>query len=265
MKGFKKLALVTAVAALPMSGFAMEALDDATLSDVTGQTGIQIGLSLTQTMNVLIDDTDGLDVGTGPAAYTAAGGILIQNMGITGTATIDIDAGGNATDGVLVVQVALANGFNIDTGDLYAVDTTAGSGAYSSGNGANTPPTTAILDSVNVAFASGLDLEVQLGDGAANFAELTGDIGTLTITNFALNDIAGGGALSSTQIDISGLDVTGTTIALTATGMEIVTGASLNAVDITINDLILGGGAAMGDVYITGLDLSAQTITISGK
>ena len=124
MKGFKKLALVTAVAALPMSGFAMEALDDATLSDVTGQTGIQIGLSLTQTMDVLIDDTDGLDVGTGPATHTVSGGILIQNMGITGTATVEIDAGGESTvDGVLVVQVALANGFNIDTGDLYAVDT----------------------------------------------------------------------------------------------------------------------------------------------
>ena len=258
MKGFKKLALVTAVAALPMSGFAMEALDDATLSDVTGQTGIQIGLSLTQTMDVLIDDTDGLDALTGPAGYAAAGGILISGMGITGNATVEIDAGGDATDGVLVVQVALANGFNIDTGDLYAVDTTAGSGAYSSGNGANTLPTTAILDSVNVAFASGLDLEVQLGDGAANFMELT-------LTNFALNDIAGGGALSSTQIDISGLDVTGTTVALTATGMEIVTGASLNNVDITVNDLILGGGAVMGDVYITGLDMSSQTITISGK
>ena len=95
--------------------------------------------------------------------------------------------------------------------------------------------------------------------------ELTGNIGTLTLTNFALNDIAGGGALSSTQIDISGLDVTGTTVALTATGMEIVTGAALNNVDITINDLILGGGAVMGDVYITGLDMSTQTITISGK
>ncbi|MDF1629959.1 MAG: hypothetical protein P1U78_09205 [Alcanivoracaceae bacterium] len=265
MKGFKKLALVTAVAALPMSGFAMEALDDATLSDVTGQTGIQIGLSLTQTMNVLIDDTDGLDVGTGPGTHLAAGGILIDSMAINGTATIDVDAGGDATDGVLVVQVALANGFNIDTGDLYAVDTTAGSGAYSSGNGANTLPTTAILDSINIAFSAGLDLEIQLGDGAANFMELTGDIGTLNITNFALNDIAGGGALSSTQIDISGLDVTGTTVALTAGGMQIVTGANLNAVDITINDLILGGGAAMGDVYITGLDMSAQTITISGK
>lgn len=261
MKGFKKLALVTAVAALPMSGFAMEALDDATLSDVTGQTGIQIGLSLTQTMDVLIDDTDGLDVGTGPATHTVSGGILIQNMGITGTATVEIDAGGESTvDGVLVVQVALANGFNIDTGDLYAVDTNdAADGTFTA------PGATAILDSVNVAFASGLDLEIQLGDGAANFMELTGDIGTLTLTNFALNDIAGGGALSSTQIDISGLDVTGTTVALTATGMEIVTGAALNNVDITINDLILGGGAVMGDVYITGLDMSTQTITISGK
>ena len=265
MKGFKKLALVSAIAALPMSGFAMEALDDATLSDVTGQDGIAIGLSLAQSMDILVDDTDGLDTGTGPAAYTAAGGILIDNMSITGDADIEIDAGGNGSNGVLVVQVALANGFAIGTGDLYAVDTTAGGGNYASDNGANALPNTAILDSTTITFASGLDLEIQLGDGAENFMELTGDAGTISFTNFALNDIAGGGALSATTLSIGGLNLTGTTVSLTGTGLSITMGASLNAVTLTMNDLVLGGGPAIGDVYITGLNMAGDVITISGK
>ena len=58
MKVFRKLALVSAIATLPATGFAMQAMDDAALSGVTGQDGISIGLGLDQTMNILIDDTE---------------------------------------------------------------------------------------------------------------------------------------------------------------------------------------------------------------
>lgn len=261
MKGFTKLALVSAIAAMPMSGFAMEALDDATMSGVTGQDGIRIGLSLNQTMDILIDDTDGLDTGTGPNTHTGAGGIFIDNMGMSGSATIDIDAGGDTTDGVLVVQVALSNNFAITTGDLYAVDTAAGGGNFVA------PSNVAILDSTTITFASGLDLEIQLGDGAANFMEITGDAGTISFTNFALNDIAGGGALRAASLAIGGLNLTGTTVALTATGMSITMGGALTAVSVTMTDLSIGDATApvIGDVYITGLNMAGDVVTISGK
>ena len=267
MKGFTKLALVSAIAALPMTGFAMEALDDATMSDVTGQDGIVLTLGLAQTLDILVDDTNGLsNSAIAVAGYTANGGILISQMAINGTATIEVDAGGNGTDGVLAVEVSLANGFAIQTGDLYAVDTTAGGGDYSSGNGANTLPTTAILDSMTVTFASGLDLEIQLGDGADEFMRLSGDAGTININNFALRDVAGGGSLSSTLVSISGLDLTGTTVSLTGAALVVdLTTSGLDTVGVSMSQLTLGGGSAIGDVYISGLDMTGTTLSIAGK
>lgn len=274
MKGFKKLALVSAIAALPMSGFAMEALDDATMSDVTGQDGIRIGLSLNQSMNILIDDTDGLDTGTGPATHTGPGGIYIAGAGATGTATVDIDAGGNGTNGVLLVQVDLANGFMMTTGDLHAVNTSAGGGAFSSNAGANTAPNVAIMESTNITFAAGLNLDIQLGEGAANFLTINGNAGTIRFgnaanaaDNFVLNDVAGGGAVRAGELAIGGLDLTGTTASITTSGLSITMGANLTAVTVTLTDLSLGNAVqpVLGDVYITGLNMAGDTITIAGK
>ena len=267
MKGFQKLALVSAIAALPVSGFAMEALDDATMADVTGQDGISISLGLNQTMNVIIDDTDGL-TGANPALIPTGfgvantGSIIITNNQINGDATIDIDAGGNGTDGVLLVQVGLAAGFTLDTGDI-SVGNTEPNGAVTGGGGA------VILDSVNINFTNAVNLGIQLGEGAENFHNIVdGNIGTLSITNFALNDVAAGGSITADQIDISGLDLSGTTASLDATGLVISTvgATNLNNVGITMTQLSLDGGTtAVGDIYITGLDMSGQTITINGK
>ena len=273
MKGFQKLALTAAIAALPAAGFAMQPMADEELGDVTGQDGITIGLDLNQTMNILIDDTDGLDTGTGPSGYTAgnSGGIYIAGMGTAGSATIDIEAGGIGTEGVLVVAVELANGFTVTTGALSAVNT--------SGGGAFDAPTEVILESTDITFTNGLNLEIQLGDAAETFMELTGDAGSISFgesgnasSNFTLNDLANTGNLSADVLTIGGLDLTGTEVALVADdglgdtgGLRITTGAGLNEVSITMESLALGNGVSMGDVYITGLNMAAQTITISGK
>lgn len=265
MKGFKKLALTAAIAALPAAGFAMEPMQDEELGDVTGQDGISIGLSLNQTMDVLVVDTDGLDTGSGPAAYTAAGGIFISGMSIDNgaggatSADINIDAGGNGTDGVLVVEVALGAGFTIGTGSLSAVDATgvtdiAGAAAVTAG--------TEILSNMDITFGSGLDLELQLGDGAATFLEFTAaNIGTLTLTGFSLSD---GGQSISTDITINNLDMSGTTASITATGLQLTLGASMNNLNVGMDALTIGGGT-IGDVYILGLNMAGDTITIGGK
>lgn len=266
MKGFTKLALVSAIAALPMTGFAMEALDDATMSDVTGQDGISIGLSLNQSMTIVIDDTDGLlGVAGAPAAATADGIIQIGDgagagteMSMNGTATINVDAGGDGTDGVLVVGISLASGFAVNTGDI-SVGTSINDGALTGG--------APVLDSVGITFTSGLDLNIQLGAAADQFLEITnGNIGTLNITNFALNDINGGGAISATNIALTGLDLTGLTGSLTANGLELSTNGALAAVGVEVTRLSLDDGATfVGDIYISGLNMSGQTITINGK
>lgn len=264
MKGFKKLALVSAIAALPMTGFAMEALDDAAMSDVTGQDGISIGLSLNQSMAIVIDDTDGLaNVANAPAAATADGIIQIggtgkTNMSMVGGASIDIDAGGDGTNGVLVVGISLASGFALNTGDI-SVGTSLNNGAQTGGD--------VILDNVAITFTGGLDLNIQLGAAADQFLHITnGNIGTLNIANFALNDVVGGGAISASNIALTGLDLTGVTGSLTTNGLELRTNGALAAVGITVTRLSLDNGANfVGDVYISGLNMSGQTITINGK
>jgi len=273
MKGFQKLALVSAIAALPMTGFAMEALDDAALSDVSGQDGISIGLNLNQTMNILIDDTDGLDVATGLGAFDRSGGILITGMTINGSAQVDIDAGGNgAGAGVLVVNVSLGevgaagNNFVINTGAISAVDTN------DAGDGTFTASANVILPSTEITI-DGLDLEIQLGSGAVSFMRLAGDLGTITFgeegnaaNNFQINDVAGGGDIRMDELAISGLDVTGTTVSATGAGLVITTGGSLTAIGVTMKGLSLDGGTNnVGDIYITGLNMAANTITINGK
>ena len=109
MKGFKKLALVSAIAALPVSGFAMEAMDDSSLSAVTGQDGISISLGTEIAADIIIHDTDGY---TGNASYANAGAMILDGFALTfalpgDTITIGIDAGSQAVnDAVLNINVS---------------------------------------------------------------------------------------------------------------------------------------------------------------
>src|SRR5690554_5283838 len=111
MSAFKKLALVTAMAALPMSGFAMEALDDATMSGITGQDGLTVTINVpTSTLDILIHDADGFN---GASLSGAAGAIVIEDMSLTtgaGGIVLNIDADGNGTDPVLNVGVVIGAG-----------------------------------------------------------------------------------------------------------------------------------------------------------
>jgi hypothetical protein len=268
MKGFRKLALTAAIAALPAAGMAMQPMGDEELGDVSGQDGIRITMDMNQNLDMLIVDTDGLDPGTGPAGFTQNGGIYIQDMGLgTGqTATIDIDAGSNGSDGVLVVQVNLAPGFQVVTGDIHAVDASGVTNATTAAAAAPGAGATPVLNSMTITFGSGLDLELQLGDGADNFLEFTNaNLGTLTIGNFALVDNSTGQSISvSGDITVTGADLTGTAASITSTGLALQMGAGMNGIDVSMAGLQIGAGT-IGDVYILGLNMAGNTITIGGK
>src|SRR5690554_7390833 len=108
MKLFQKSALAVAIAAVPfLSVNAMEALDDATLSEMTGQAGVTIESNL---------DSDGITIGS--IQYTDEGSVYIKDIsvksdtagGYTSTRTIDVDTGGNlltrtVTDGGQLITV----------------------------------------------------------------------------------------------------------------------------------------------------------------
>lgn len=102
MKGLKKLALVTAVAAAPFAQAEMTAMDDALLGEMTGQAGITIDVDLNMTIDAIkYVDRDGNQDGSGVQGAITMKGLTIDNDG--GAATIrgiTIDADG--TDGLVI-------------------------------------------------------------------------------------------------------------------------------------------------------------------
>lgn len=122
MKGLKKLALVTAVAAAPFAQAEMTAMDDALLGEMTGQAGITIDVDLQMSIeNIIYVDQDGTAGNKG--AITMAG-IKMGNLDAAGNFVagdetaqirgITIDADG--TQGLVIglEQIGDTNGNGID-------------------------------------------------------------------------------------------------------------------------------------------------------
>jgi len=143
MKGLKKLALATAVAAAPFAQAEMTAMDDALLGEMTGQAGLTLDINLDMTIaEVRYADEDGADA----TSASDAGFLTFSNVHIYGDqgngtqaeirgVTIDVDGDdglvigfgqiGNesnavaaaATDAALAAEVAASNywtGVNVD-------------------------------------------------------------------------------------------------------------------------------------------------------
>ena len=265
MKGFKKLALVTAVAALPMSGFAMEALDDATLSGVTGQDGLTVTIDVPNLgLDVIVHDNDGLAAISGDA-----GAIVIEGVNVTtgaGGIVMDIDADGNTGAPVLNVGVSIGAGTTIDTGNI----SVAASNGIGNALGAQSAT---ILTSMNIVLGA-VDLNIQLGDAepqGSMIAMNTVITGGVSITGFALADASSAATISVGQIDVAdsaGTDLTvgDVTVDVEAAGLVIglnsvgdVGGLSLQMTGVT-----LGGAPAIGDIEVIGLNLNNTTITVAG-
>lgn len=276
---FKKLALVTAIAALPVSGFAMEALEDSALSTVTGQDGITLNIDAPGvSLGVVIHDNDGYPT---LASAAPAGAIVIGNpLGTVGGPTplsittgvggvdVVIDADNNGGAPVLNIGVTIPDGTVINTGDL--------SVATSNGLGVDiTNQSATILDSM--AITLGLTtMNIQLGsEPQGNMIALNTVInGGITISGFSLNDSTAitGGSLAAASIAITGTAEAGgdiTTVAginLDSTdGLVIdVTTLGTAGLSIAMTDLSLGNGVSMGDVELIGLNLNGTKITVSG-
>jgi len=135
MKGLKKLTLASAIAVAPFASQALEALDDATMGDVTGQAGVTIDISIegagitvgeiTYTDTATADDplttgvNESLDVdtnGDGDFDARSGGSVVLQDLNISGidnlTQTIDVLEDGDlfmTTTGVTGVEITLGD------------------------------------------------------------------------------------------------------------------------------------------------------------
>ncbi|MFY0701774.1 MAG: hypothetical protein JXR04_13225 [Bermanella sp.] len=117
MKGLKKLALVTAVAAAPFAQAELTAMDDALLGEMTGQAGITIDVDLDMTIDAIkYVDTDGNAGGSAVQGAITMKGLTIDNDGAAARIRgITIDADG--TDGLVIglneIGDELGNGIDI--------------------------------------------------------------------------------------------------------------------------------------------------------
>lgn len=276
---FKKIALASAIAMVPAVGFSAEALEDAFLSDVTGQDGLEINVVTPVggiTGDVIIHDMDGL-VGTNPSsAYSFAGAIVIDNFGFIGNMDITIDAGDSAnatTAPTLNINVSIPSATLI-TGDIRV----ANSQRDDAGNGWLTGTMSApVLSTMTIALTT-VVMNIQLAnEPQGNMIALNTSITSgLTISNFALNDAGGsvtGGSLGAvtTQIVGAGGTALGINMGINAntSGLVIEVGTLGNAsgIDIRVTDAYLGttGAGIVGDVSVLGLNLNGSVITVSGK
>lgn len=176
MKGFKKLALATAVAALSTSAFAMQPIADADLAGMTGQDGIDIAINTgALTMNQAIYDRDGIGaVAAHGMTADAAGAIVITGFGLNTNSNpinIQIDAGqgADATVPVLNVNVQLTGNTTISTGDLSVSSTNDGTTAatmweYGINAAADDFSTSATIMSSSDITIGATSLNIQLGN-----------------------------------------------------------------------------------------------------
>lgn len=287
---FKKLALAAAVAALPATGFSMEAMEDSALSSVTGQDGITIGLNTVLSAELRIHDADGF---VDPAGVTAndrtdSAALIFQDFAITAidgvsAAQIDleIDAGTNAgNDPTLNINVDLANGIDVNMGDLDVADSgrTTGSAigagwtvGTTTGAGGNRVDSVISLGSLEL--GAGTSLNIQLGNEAQGdmIAIDTTISNGISISGFAINDADSGGGITQ---DISIVDNGGTDLTV-ATGINVDAdslniglsgiGDATNGMDVRLANLNIGDGTGgnVGDIELVGLQLSGS-LEISG-
>lgn len=283
MKGLKKLILATAITAATTSAFAMQALDDDTMSNTTGQDGLTITLGTDVTIGALrIHDKDGLKqagaltplgtYGTGYDNYftnggtntttdaTVSGSIVIQGpihiydaATTTAGTVLTIDAGSQASGSAPVLHVGVSVGPQIiDLGGV-KVQVASGDGkfVYSAGGPSATTATTADIltfDAGTQLTTGGASLNIDLGNQPTGHlisgsSTLTADGSGNVLTLSSLNIMQG----TTEGIGISGIAIkphTGTTV----------------TTDITVD--VVAGGLRVGLTSADGQDIGIQDIKL---
>jgi len=271
MKMFTKLALVSSLAI------------SAALSAATGQDGINIGIALgaggISIDKVFIHDNDGLDPATGiTGAAATAGAIVVSGVSVTqvdqtaNLLDLKIDSvGASGTNGAFLNVAANVGAVNVSVGSI---------GVGTSGTLNTTTAVRGITETAPTEIISGLDLSlgaisanVQLGSTpqGAMIKVNSALKGGLTLSNFGINDAAGGGQIVLDKVMVRGagnttgdLDVDAN-ISVVPTGLKIQNN-SAQGMNVYVQGVHLGSNtaASIGDVEIQGLNVGTSTITISG-
>lgn len=282
---FKKILLATAITAVSSSAFALEAMDESSLSATTGQDGLSVTIASAglSAFDVLIHDTDGF------TNRLSDGAIVLNDITVGALdLTLDIDAGSDAvagTNNTLQIKAYNNSAITLNMGTLQV----ANSGRDNAGAWGiqGTATDVMALGTITIGATSAATplLNIQMGNEEQGaWMKLNPTLTTgLTLTNFALYDASASGATEKYGIGISSLNVrdNGGTGALTASvnidatanGLEL-SGLTLGTgtgIDVRMSAVTLGKVAgtaplapAIGDVEIVGLNLSGATISVIG-
>ncbi|MBZ0333636.1 DUF6160 family protein [Marinobacter sp. AL4B] len=264
MKGLKKIALVTAIAAAPFAANAdLKAMDDSMMGDITGQAGVTIELETQVSIGsfVYTDEgsftVNGIEIG-GSGLAGGAGTNLLDDLYID----IDVEADGDA-----FISVHSTSGAPIDWGmtansmSLVAADgsqsTTLVSNLSGHGNLAQLDirvDTATDQLQLDVAFnVVDMDFDVEfLGVGIRDMAIMGGTFfeqaGNPLTDNFAIADVdvyKGNGLGASTATDVLRIDINDITMDMNIGAIEI-------------------GGTSIGSVALDNLTISNSKLAVYG-
>ncbi len=284
---FKKLALASAVALAPVTGFAaLDEMQDSSLSEVTGQDGIEISIETPAagiTGDIYIHDKDGLSgtatqVSGASSLYTFDGAIVVDDFRFIGNLNVTVDAGDNQLAGAggaptlnIFVNIPSAT---LITGDIRVANS--GRDESTWGIGTTSAP---LLSTMTIALST-VTMNIQLGnEPQGNMIALNTTLtGGLTISNFRLNDAGGAVSFTGGGIGVATTQIVGNAssdlegnmgVNASNAGLVITVGTlgSPTGMDVRLTDVYVGSTSAgiIGDVTIVGLNLNGTTVTISGK
>ena len=242
MKFLKKVSLAASIAAVSVAANAeMVAMDEASMSEATGQAGIKIQADIGNVTigKILYTDTD------------EGGSLALDTLSISGAEMdYEIDILGNGT-----LQIERTNTVSGMTLSLDSVDVQGTAG-----------------ESTNL--LSGLSLNMDLGTSMTSIYEATGVDGlsdtiidmdsSFKINSGSVTLLNGAIGVGSITFDdgAGGMVTTSTTITADEQGL----GVALNAIsgDLTLGSVTVGG-ASLGDLAISDLSMSNTQLLITGN
>lgn len=279
---FKKILLASAIAAISTSSFAMQSMDDQSLSATTGQDGLTINIDNANlaALDVIIHDKGGF------TGRTSDGAIVISQIDVgVLDLTIDVDAGSDAVAGTAnTLQVKVYNGtaLAVDMGTLQV----ANSGRDNAGAWGIQGTAKSVLDLGSLTIGSTTDsaplLNIQMGseeqgawmklrptftgglaiagmklfDGTDATPTYGIGVDTLTVLNAT-------GVLTNLNADIN-IDATaaGLVMGITTLGTG---GMNVRMAGVRLGDVVSATPAtSIGDVEIVGLNLNGTSIAVIG-
>jgi len=279
---FKKTLFAAALVSLPVAGFSLEAMDDETLSGVTGQDGISINIATPAAGiggDIYVHDTTGFTGATNDGAIVIDGFKMVSGAGGIG---VSIDAGSTAADNsgsdVLQIAISIPNNTVIETGAIGVANSARDTPAWGLDSSV-----IGVMNNMTITLGA-TTVNIQLGDELQNVVNTPGQAtdmiaisttmtGGLVLSSVGITDANNSGTMGEDTVTI--VDTGGTDLAVaiagnvTAAGLILEVGTlGTGGADIRVEGAYLGTNDAahtIGDIEIVGLQTAGTVITITGK